>query len=571
MRAARIIVIPLLLVSATLQATHSDDHHHVQRAVTDDAEIGFESFIPSPSCLESADRAAQATSSPIGACRGDSFRIIDEWGIESQRGAIFEGDLDRDGNREIIFSDRGRYAYVYEAVGNDSFDLAYTFPCPDNPAFEGMKSGGPEIMCEGSRPDNPLTTATQLREVGDTDSDGLMEMIFGSGTSGVARDLIIIEQSDSTGYPDTEVARIPEDNISVNYMQITDLDEDGWMEILGTTGGTNEVSIAIWEYKGDGEYVQVYTNDFGFPSFVAGEPSVGDFDRDGHQEVALPVNHYPGYRLFVIENTGDDSYEVTCHQDIDLENVRWSSPGPDLDRDGRGDFIVTGFSGMGDADWSYLMYEADGDNSYRVVWRFDATGFFSHGGAATGDVDGDLKNELLLQNGSDTYLFRPDGDNSMELIWEIPVGCYGEGGLRIITHDVDEDRRGEVAFYPFDTQLLRVYEQVSAPVPAAILLTPDNYRLQPGDDITFHTTVQSNRRTPLSLKAGVSVSLPSGEPLLVIPPVQLHLNPMQRIERTTVGRIPEGAPAGEYRFRAFLRAPDTGLIDTDSFTVMVGQ
>ncbi|MFQ6104391.1 MAG: FG-GAP-like repeat-containing protein [Candidatus Glassbacteria bacterium] len=476
----------------------------------------------------------------------DTLVVIEEWTV-SERGPIFEGDLNRNGKREIVYSGWGGSVYVYEVVNDDSFSLAYTAPCPQNPVGIG----------------------TVLLAVGDTDSDGLMEMVFGSGTSGVPRDLIIYEQSDSTGYPDTEVVRIPEVNIGVNHMRIADMDGDSQMDIIGTTQGTHQVSLAVWEYKGEGNYEQVYWNDFGGPSWVSGEPSIGDFDVDGMEEIILPVDQYPFPRVFVIENTGDDSYVETWDAQLPAENAYWSTPGPDLDRDGWGDFVITCATGWGEANWYYVMYEATDDNTYQQVWQYVVSGSFINGGSTTGDINGDLKNELLCQNWSESYLFKMVADDSLELVWQTAYGCIGQGEHRLITGDVDADNKGELAYYPEETDFLRLYEQLGPPIQAAVMLHPHRVRVSPGDEVTYDVMIKSNSDTTLSLHGALRVSTPWGSSFWKLPPIPFTLSPMQMVMLSLTDQVPPGAPAGDYTLRAFIGYPEEGVIDWDSFRLRI--
>jgi hypothetical protein len=125
----------------------------------------------------------------------------------------------------------------------------------------------------------------------------------------------------------------------------------------------------------------------------------------------------------------------------------WSTPGPDLDRDGRGDFVVTGGVTSDETVWSYIMYETTGDDTYAPVWTHQVTGGWIHGGAAAGDIDGDGYNELACQCGGITQVLRRSGDNALEVIWEHGGPVVGQGEHRIVAPDLDGDGLGELIWW----------------------------------------------------------------------------------------------------------------------------
>jgi len=367
-----------------------------------------------------------------------SLALIASWGCP---GNIFTGgqlhawDLNGNGTLDLSYSNWAYDAYVYEAVGDNQFQQMHQYPCP-------VGSYNTKLVCAG-----------------DGDSDGLAEMVFATGTSGVPRDLFFVESPEIGAYPDQVVLVLPEQNIGVNHMRMGDLDGDGRREYIGTTQGTHDMLLAIWESRGDNSYAQVFATRFSAPLWaVSGELAVGDFDADGRRDLAVPDNGDSSV-IHVLECTGDDLYEEVWAAEVPTQNVYWVTPGHDLDRDGKGDFIVTGGEGWVTVVWSFLMYESTGDNSYELVWSHQVSGPMIDGGSTTGDVDGDGWPELLCQTADRALLFRAAGDNQLELCWEHGGSVVGQGEHRIIAPDLDGDNMGEAIWWTQnDPGMLVVYE-----------------------------------------------------------------------------------------------------------------
>lgn len=376
---------------------------------------------------------------------GDTLVQIASWtcpGNNFTGGQLHSWDLNANGLPDLCYSNWRYTSYAYEAVADDEFEEMHQFPNPVGSYY------------------------TKLVCAGDGDSDGLAEMVFSSGTSGVPRDLYFVESRQPGAYPDSIVLALPEVNIGVNHMRMADLDGDGLREYIGTTQGTHNRLVAIWESRGDNAFEQVFAEHFGPPSATSGEPAVGDFDGDGHGDLVVLQNG-GGNIVHVLESVGDDSYEEVWSASAPTENMYWVTPGPDLDRDGRGDFVVTGGVGLSPAIWSFLMYESTGDNTYELVWSYSLSATIIDGGAATGDIDGDGWPELLCQVPNRTMVFRAAGDNHLELCWELTGPVMGQGEHRIVAPDLDQDGKGEAIWWLADNPgVLVVYERTGPPVAA---------------------------------------------------------------------------------------------------------
>ena len=374
----------------------------------------------------------------------DSLESLAGWECHGYvEGGLHTFDLNHNSRTDLTYGNWQYNSFVREASTDDSFPVVH------------------EVS-------NPVgSDATYLLCAGDGDSDGRGEMVFGSGTSGVPRDLFIVESREAGLYPDSIVAIIPEVDIGVNHMRMADLDHDGRREYVGTTQGSHYRLVAIWEARGDNTYARVFAWHPAPPGGVSGELSVGDFDGDGAGDIVVVhtlLSGPPAY-VHVYEAKGDDVYREVWSTPVDTYNMYWSTQGPDLDRDGRGDFVVVAGDGFGEAEWRFMMFESNGDDSYSLVWTHEVTGGWIDGGAATGDLDGDGWNELVCQVADKTQILRYAGDDSLEVVWEHAGPVFGQGEHRVIAPDLDWDGKGELIWWTRNNPgQAVVYERVGSVV-----------------------------------------------------------------------------------------------------------
>jgi len=354
-------------------------------------------------------------------------------------GQIHAWDLEGDLQPELVFGNWADTTYVYKAVGDNQLVQVHQLSNPVGSYYT-------ELVCAG-----------------DGDSDGLAELVFSTGTSGVPRDLFFVESSGPALYPDTVVLVLPEESIGVNHLRMTDLDGDGLREYVGTSQGTHDNLLAIWENRADNTFARVFSWHPGDPSAVSGELAPGDVDGDGKGDIVVVTSVLLTDTVHLLECTGDDAYQEVWSVELPTDNAYWVTPGPDLDRDGKGDFVVTGGVGYPIATWSFLMYEADGDDSCRLAWSYQTQAAVIDGGCATGDLDGDGREELLGQVPGKTRVFRAAGDDDLALYWEHDGAVIGQGENRVVAPDLDRDGGGEAIWWTTsDPGTAVVYELVGA-------------------------------------------------------------------------------------------------------------
>jgi hypothetical protein len=312
--------------------------------------------------------ASRPARRPAGAGgRADTLVQIASWPIAGNiqtGGQLHAWDLNGNQIPDLCTSNWRDSTYIFEAIADNELVLKRTLA---NPAG----SYWTKLLCAG-----------------DADGDGLAELVYGSGTSGIPRSLFVVEARQAGMYPDSVVLVLSEQNIGVNHMKIGDLDGDGRGEYIGTTRGTHQKLLAIWENRGDNAFAQVFSAHFGVSNAVSDAFALGDFDGDGRGDLVVPCSGVTT-DLHVLECTGDDAYSVVWTRTIaPTRAIVWATAGPDLDLDGRSDFIVTYIeTGSGGDYCEFLMYETAGDNAYEQVWsHLEPVSWSGFAGAATGDV-----------------------------------------------------------------------------------------------------------------------------------------------------------------------------------------
>ena len=350
---------------------------------------------------------------------------------------IWEGDMDHDGARELWYGQEQLGAVqVWEVTGDNTFALVHTA--------------------------GPPTSYSWFLGIGDTDGDGLEEIIW---KAGYAADpyLIFFEQPDPYTFPSVATGEhhTGVSNTHFTHLRVFDMDADGLRDIICSHQGTSSRSVAVYEAIGDNIYQEVYGGNYGPAYAVSGCVGVGDFDGDGYMEIAAP--EVSGQiSVHVVECREDNNYfETWTSEWLPDNNGYWVTEGGDLDRDGLGDFVLlSAYDEMGSPPaWRVSMFETVGDDDYEVVWTHFITSTWIHGGVISGDANGDGHSDLLVQVPDCTILFTGVADNTLEPIWVHDGPVREQGRKRLITTDLDLDGKREIVWYTGSN--LVVFEHVS--------------------------------------------------------------------------------------------------------------
>jgi len=257
------------------------------------------------------------------------------------------------------------------------------------------------------------------RLISDVDQNGLTEVSFS-----LAGNLSLFEQTTSTTLP-LQLKFVHDRYAGSNLdpgpstVHIGFLDADSITDILYKGSEIDSITmqqagkVYVAEYGSTvNDFVRVWSHSFSpVPWAFVGGFAVGEFDGDGMREfVASELNG----KVFVFENTGDNTYAQIWRDSLPFVNVYYQTSG-DVDGDGKEEFFVG--ATMSNGTW-ITVYEADSNNHYspRVILHLLSGGTGDEPTYLTRDVDGNGRLELVIASGNRIFVFKSDTNDSYS-VW----------------------------------------------------------------------------------------------------------------------------------------------------------
>ncbi|MGD2086184.1 MAG: VCBS repeat-containing protein [Candidatus Aminicenantes bacterium] len=225
---------------------------------------------------------------------------------------------------------------------------------------------------------------------------------------------------------------------------VGDTDKDGKPEIVAAdiclSGGAK---VYVFENTGDNSYQLVWDSGTAF-SWRISRVAIGDQDSDGNLEIIATESHNlppHGAKIHVFENIGDNDYQEVWHSGSDLNGMEITSNFlGDADNDGKREIIIG--AGYHWSNCKLRVYENTGDNAFQEVWNSGNTTGDSVAEGTVGDTDGDGKMEIIVGSGGIekvVRVFENIGDNSYDLVTKI--SGFGKSPQAVIG---DQDKDGSM-------------------------------------------------------------------------------------------------------------------------------
>ncbi|MGD2086186.1 MAG: VCBS repeat-containing protein [Candidatus Aminicenantes bacterium] len=231
-----------------------------------------------------------------------------------QPSALFLGDADNDGKREIIigtdYQSGDRKIRIYENIGDNAYQ-------------ETWNSG------------SMLSDTVREGAVGDTDKDGKKEIIIGFG--GIDSRVYVFENNGDNSF-EGPVWNSGSTFTKGGCVSIGDQDGDGEPEIIAS-GGRDRI-VHVFENSGDNSYTNVWNS--GTLNSYPARAAIGDQDQDGNRELIIPC---ADGKVYVFENTGDNNYEEVWNSGSVMSGYIYDAAVGDQDADGKKEIIAASYSG----------------------------------------------------------------------------------------------------------------------------------------------------------------------------------------------------------------------------------
>ncbi len=277
-------------------------------------------------------------------------------------------------------------------------------------------------------------SVSRLWSIGDTDGDGLIEILCNRGNI-----TFLLEQPSAGQLPSDIIWEMQ----GIWGGTITDLDQDGKPEILSRHDATN--SIMVYEADGNNNHREIVSleNPTSGKNGLESRFAIGDFDADGKMEFLAGDSDG---EVFIYENVGDDTYQNTWNETLQDGTPHLFAAG-DMNGDGRPEFAIGSKVWTAELDlprqhWLITIYTSTGNDSYRAVWHQRIRELHDgDSGMTIADANSDGKNELCIVVPPNAYLVQYDGVDYHPIWHHTATSTFNP-----IVTDFDKDGKNEFLF-----------------------------------------------------------------------------------------------------------------------------
>ncbi len=288
--------------------------------------------------------------------------------MEGYGGTFASGDIDGDGDLDLLMTRIGHWTKLYKNDGNGNFtEVTHSFPrTGSGQAFFKDLDGDGDLDLFFSGQDeleqkfaniyrndgtgnftqvpNSLPEFYEGAAIADVDNDGDQDLVI--TTSTVAG--IYLNNGNAVFTPQQNSVFTPVDGI----VRIIDIENDGDQDVI--ISGSNTIKL----YQNNGFGVYTINTNTTFPAITAEDIEVADTDNDG--DLDLLINGNGQNLLFVNNGTGVFTQIETTIQQTSFGKNAFA----DLDNDGDQDLLTVGTQKGGLPNIFNIVYRNDGDNTF---------------------------------------------------------------------------------------------------------------------------------------------------------------------------------------------------------------
>jgi hypothetical protein len=300
--------------------------------------------------------------------------------------AVGIGDVNRDGNLDVVAGNNGQTNRLYLGNGNGTF-------------WAGTDIGSD-------------TDDTYDIELGDLNGDGRLDMIAGNYEGSTK-----VYFNDGDGDPFYPVLSSSIDMRATCDAALGDVDKDGDLDLVLGNHGTNRL------YLNNGNGTFSAGTAIGSDTDNTRAIALGDVNKDGWLDV-VAGNEYQTNKLYLNTGTGTFFETTTSGTAIgsEMDNT-WSINLADIDRDGDLDVVA----GNSDNTISNKVYWNDGVGTFSENTDIGPVDYYTKD-IKMGDIDGDGFLDVVAGN----------SDNAANMLYT-PRPLYDTGHGLVVSKEVDDE------------------------------------------------------------------------------------------------------------------------------------
>lgn len=331
--------------------------------------------------------------------------------MECYGGIFASGDIDGDGDLDLLMTRIGPWTKLYKNDGTGNFtEVIHNFPRSGNSQaffkdldgdgdldlfFSGQNELGQKFaniyrndgLGNFTQVPNNLPVFIEGAAIADVDNDGDQDLVI---TTATISD-IYLNNGNAVFTPQGNSVFTPVDGI----VQIIDIENDGDQDVI--ISGSNTIKL----YQNNGSGVYTLNINTTFPAISAEGIEVADTDNDG--DLDLIINGNTQNLLYINNGAGFfSSISTNLQQTFAGKNVF-----ADLDNDGDQDLLIVGSQAGGLPNIFNIVYRNDGNNTF-VQTQILGGEYIAD--CVIADFNGDGLKDIIIQGFADktnVYLNTP--------------------------------------------------------------------------------------------------------------------------------------------------------------------